>query len=136
MSEYTILRLKNGVDVIGVLKGENDKGIDLSDACVIHYDVGETGYPSILLYKYCQVSREFDVFFTRDSILNVFRDPIPTIVEYYQRSIIKIRSKYTRAFETKEHEEYDEPSTIDELMDQQDLLTAMAELYSANTTIQ
>lgn len=136
MSEYTILRLKNGIDVIGVLKGENDKGVDLSDACVICYGVGESGYPSILLHKYCQVSRDFDVFFSRETILNIFRDPIPAIVEYYQRSIIKMRERYTREYETVEYDEYDDPSTVDELMDQQDMLTAMAELYSANTTIQ
>ena len=125
--EYVVVRLRNNIDVIGSLKGQNDRGVDLKDACVIHYDVQESGYPTILLYKYCQVNLDFDVHFPRDFVANVFSDPIPTLVEYYERTIKRIHRNYKKAFDESE---------IDDLENRDDIMLAMSELYSANTTLQ
>lgn len=133
--QHVIVRLRNNIDVIGLLKGQNDRGIDLEDACVIHYEIEESGYPRIFLYKYCQVSLQFDVHFPKDFVANVFFDPIPSIVEHYERSVKRIKRNYKRSFEIADYTS-EEPESVEELSEQEDMLIAMAELYSSNTTIQ
>jgi len=142
--QHVVIRLKDGTDVIGILLNEREKGIDLSDACILRYGFKDTaGYPSIMLMKYCAVSRSFDVYFKREDISHTFYDPVPTLVNYFEKTIVKIKENYSRAFDKQDNSmmdaliDYDyDYDTVEEMQEQEELILAMAEKFSSNTTIQ
>ena len=138
--EHIVIRLKDGTDVMGILLNERDKGVDLGGACIIRYSMRETGYPAILLLKYCSVTRGFNVYFQREDIMQVFYDPVPTLIEYYDRTIKKIEKNYSNAYDGGSLDslfDYDrEYETVEELQKDEEIILAMAEKFSSNTTIQ
>lgn len=144
MSDCVIVKLQFGEEVIGELIGEEDNGVILDNACLISYRANASnGYPSLMLTKYCLVSRSFEVFFQEKDICQVFYDPIPTLVQHFERTIPKIRKNYFDHFENGVEYKTKEPSTIEELFEEEgtrsekeEMIAAIAELFSANTTIQ
>lgn len=129
--EIYVLKLVSGDEVIGEVVGENDKGIDLNDALMVKYRLDEKGYPTLYFTKYCLLDREFQVFFKRDTILNIFRYPTQDVCNYYQSSLNKIKKAMSVDYE---YEPSKKESTIDEY--DEDTLLAMFERLSSNTTIQ
>lgn len=127
MDAIYVLRLINGDEVIGNLMGENDKGIDLDNTLLIKYRIDDKGYPTIYFTKYCLLNKEFQVFFKRDTIMNVFRDPTPEVCQYYSNSLNKIK----RAMFNDYGEEKPEAEDFDA-----ETLLAIFERLSSNTTIQ
>lgn len=130
MSEPVMFRLISGDDVMGI-KGEQDgDSVCLHNACAVRYLMTESGSPSVYLYKYCFVSQSFDATFRRNDILNEFSDLVPSLVDYYQNIVHKMRKTYGTSFTVPEEVEDDDGE------ENKEVLEAMFELYSANTTIQ
>jgi len=132
---HVIVRLRNGHDIMGILKNENDKGVDIGDACVVRYHMSRDGSPAIALIKYCTLSKSFDVWFKRDMIAQIFYDPIDELVSYYNKNLRLLKSSYERQVNHIPESYHIEQDDI-ESSDEQEILLAMEELYYSNTVIQ
>jgi hypothetical protein len=135
--QYVVIRMSYGPDVVGVLVSEDSEGILLDDVMTIRYDYTQDGYPTMFLMKYCAVDLSFDAFFKHKDIVNVFRDPVPTLIEYYDKTISKVRRNYSKRFNPDENKYasfFDDQE--DSLRDQEEIVLAMAEMFTSNTTIQ
>ena len=137
--EVVIVRMTDGPDVIGRVMNETDRGIHLDDVCLIQYTRSEQGYPSVFLTKYCMANLSFDAFFQRKDICQIFRDPVPTLMEQHERSINRLRKNYAKAFETvdeieeQQFEISDYEKDYDDMADE--IFLAMTELFSSNNSI-
>lgn len=129
--EVVIVRMTDGPDVIGKVMNETDRGIHLDDACLIQYSRSKEGYPSVFLTKYCIANLSFDAFFQRKDICQIFRDPVPTLIDQHQRSINRLRKNYDIAFK----EEEESSLNFDDEDEDNELWDAMTELFSSNNSI-
>lgn len=93
MSDLALLILTNGEEIIGEIKGETDRGVDLDDVLVISYynDHNESPIPVVYFRKYCIHTPSFSVFFKKEHIVNIFRDINQDIVDYYAKSLQKYK---------------------------------------------
>jgi len=135
--KYAMVRLKDGTDIIGEILEITERGIDIGGACIIRYSLNEDRRPTVALMKYCALVAEFNVFFSNENVLHIFNDPLPNVVEYYEKVIEKIKADYLAAFENK-----GKTSNVFSLFDDvgsekdDDSFLALLEMYSSNTTIQ
>lgn len=90
--KYSILKLRTNEYVIGEIIKESEKGIDMKDVLSINYRYDEQGYPVLYFAKYSLFTNSYDVFFSRQDIMHVFRDPVLSIVKYYEMNVERIQS--------------------------------------------
>lgn len=90
MMNPIILKLRTNELVMGVSIHETAKGIDLKDCLSLRYDYNNSGYPVLYFSKYSLFTRSFDVFFSMQDVMHVFRDPVKGIVEYYEQNVQKL----------------------------------------------
>jgi len=90
---YVIIRLRDGSDVIGIMSILDENSIMLSGALSVRFGVRETG-PAMYLEKYSLFNESFDVAFLNKNIDHVFRDPLPAIIEFYNKHLIKMKKRY------------------------------------------
>jgi len=92
--EVILIRIKyGGLYVMGKVMNENDRIIDLQDACFLIHRPGQVG-AEIFFSKYCPYTKSFDVAFKKDHISQIFRDPLDGIVDFYHDQLIQIKDSY------------------------------------------
>lgn len=89
--KYSIVKLRTNEFVMGEIANETEKGIDMKDALTINYKFDEQGYPVLYFSKYSLFTRSYDIFLSRQDVMNIFRDPITSIVEYYELNIKRVK---------------------------------------------
>ena len=90
MSEIAALVLVSGEEVVGRIAGETDRGIDLADAMVMFYAQPQsenTNGIRIVFRKYSMLTNDYQVFFKKEHVLNIFRDLRPDVLEAYEYTL-------------------------------------------------
>ena len=91
MDNVVALVLVSGEEVVGRVAGETDRGIDLADAMCMFYAAPESAERSngvhIIFRKYTLLTNEYDVFFKKEHVLNIFTDLRPDVVEAYEYTL-------------------------------------------------
>ena len=100
--EVVLLRIKfGGLYVMGKVMNENDRIIDLEDACILVHRPSVQGTPEIFFSKYCPYTKSFDVGFKKDSLSQIFRDPLDGIVDFYFDQLDNMKDSYGENRENK-----------------------------------
>ena len=90
MSEIAALVLVSGEEVVGRIAGETDRGIDLADAMVMFYAQPQSENANgirIVFRKYSMLTNDYQVFFKKEHVLNIFRDLRPDVLEAYEYTL-------------------------------------------------
>lgn len=90
MREIVIIKLINNEEVIGFLKGENDRVVDLDYAFSLYYSFDKDYGCSINMQKYCIPSETIDATFPKHAVINIFRKPVSSIEKLFLKRVKQI----------------------------------------------
>lgn len=110
-----ILKLRTDELVMGTPVKETDRGIDLKDTLSLRYSYNNSGYPVLYFSKYSLFTRSFDVFFSMQDVMHVFRDPVKGIVEYYEQNVQKLHEIARDDIALTKEDLFDEDNDMDYL---------------------
>lgn len=92
---HVVVKLKTGEEVFGKMMIKNENSIDLDDAMRIRYHLNEeTGAPVMYFTKYSIFTKSFDVTIPNDCIMHVFKDPVETLIEFYETELADCKVSY------------------------------------------
>ena len=96
MEEYPIIivKLTNGEQIMGELRGENDRCIDVDGCLMVELKHNFSGVPIIFMKKYCPWNDSFMVRIEHDFIMNRFSDPNPMVLDFYYKQLENQRNMY------------------------------------------
>lgn len=87
MTDTVGILLITGEEVIGQIKSENDHGIDIDNALLVHYSITETGNMAVYFRKYTLLTKYYNVYFKKEHVLNIFNDIDLNVEESYQHAL-------------------------------------------------
>lgn len=94
---HVLIKLKNGDTVMGkYLPQYQDKPnfLLLQDALYVYHGIDENDVASVFFEKFCCFNKGFDINLRKDNIMQMFNDPLPYIVDYYNEYVNVLKSKY------------------------------------------
>lgn len=139
--EYQVVIIKTviGEEIIGKLKGVNDKGVDILDPLMIKYRYNDIGAPTVYFTKYPFFTKSFEAYFKMEGVVHIFYDVLDSVIDYYEKNLRGIKRAYER--EEKSYgidglfdQENDEDEPTESEIEEQ--VFAWIERMQANTTIQ
>ena len=74
---------------------KNENSIELDDAMRMRYHINEeTEAPVMYFTKYCIFTKSFDVTIPNECIMHVFKDPVDSLIEFYERELEDCKLSY------------------------------------------
>lgn len=109
---HVVIKLKNGEEIFGRMMIKNENSIDLDDAMRMRYHINEeTEAPVMYFTKYCIFNKSFNVTIPNECIMHVFKDPVDSLIEFYERELEDCKLSYETPREKRKpriHSEKDE----------------------------
>ena len=128
---HVLLRIRNGSEVMGKLVVEEENTVTLIGALTIKYIQSEDGVPQMYFSKYCLFNKSMDVVFPMDCILHIFKDPVPSLIDYYEEQLEVIQATLEKKIEIMKKRQQD---TTD-WQKQEEILYAMIEKEMSDTEV-
>lgn len=128
---HVLLRMRNGNEVMGKLVVEEENTVTLLGALTIKYMHSEDGIPQMFFSKYCLFNKSMDVVFPTDVILHIFKDPIPSLIDYYEEQLEVIQATLEKKIEVMRKKQQD----ISDWQKQEEILYAMIEKEMSDTEV-
>jgi len=117
---HVVIKLKNGEEIFGRMMIKNENSIDLDDAMRMRYHISEeTDTPIMFFTKYCIFNQSFSVTIPNDCIMHIFKDPVESLIEFYERELEECKSQYETPQKKK--------SIVGNRSDRDDVISAMFE---------
>lgn len=92
---HVVIKLKNGEEIFGRMAIKNENSIDLDDAMRMRYHISEeTDSPVMYFTKYCIFNQSFNVTIPNDCIMHIFKDPVESLIEFYERELEECKLQY------------------------------------------
>lgn len=134
--EIVMIKTIIGEEIIGKLKGINDRGIDIIDPLMIKYRYSEDGRPSVYFTKYPFYTKSFEAYFKMEGVMHVYHDVLETVSRYYERNLIGIKEAYEHEEQMRNQQLFDDYE--DEYVSESEIeeqMHAFIERMSSNTAI-
>jgi len=94
---HVVIKLKTGEEIFGKMMIKNENNIELDDAMLMRYHISEeTDAPVMYFTKYCIFTQSFDVTIPNDCIMHVFKDPVESLIDFYEKELIECKMSYKR----------------------------------------
>lgn len=92
---HVVVKLKNGEEICGKMMIKNENSIELDDAMRMRYHISdETQSPVMYFTKYCIFTQSFDVTIPKDCIMHIFKDPVESLIDFYEKELIDCKMSY------------------------------------------
>jgi hypothetical protein len=92
---HVVVKLKSGEEVFGKMMIKNENSIELDDAMLMRYHISEeTDAPVMYFTKYCIFTQSFDVTIPNDCIMHIFKDPVESLIDFYEKELIECKMSY------------------------------------------
>lgn len=92
---HVVVKLKTGEEILGKMMINNENSIDLDDAMQMRYHVSdENGAPVMFFTKYCMFTKGFYITIPNDCIMHIFKDPVESLVEFYEKELFECKLNY------------------------------------------
>jgi len=89
---HVLIKLTNGDEVMGKLAIKEENSLELENALTLRYSLSTDGSPNMFFTKYCLFNKGMDVTFPSDSVMHVFKDLVPSLIDYYDEQVRYIRA--------------------------------------------
>lgn len=100
MTDFVVLKLSDGSDIVGKLYEEKSGGVVVEDALELKLSYDEYDDKSTLHFvKYSMYTKEFDVFFPNSKISFISKAPLDNLVKYYNVSLKDIKKYWVNHME-------------------------------------
>jgi hypothetical protein len=100
MTDFVVLKLSDGSDIVGKLYEEKSGGIVVQDALELKLSYDEYDDKNTLHFiKYSMYTKEFDVFFPNSKISFISKAPLDSLVKYYNISLKDIKKYWVKHME-------------------------------------
>jgi len=97
---HVVVKLKSGEEIFGKMMINNENSIDLDDAMRMRYHISEdNGAPVMYFTKYCIFTKSFEVSIPNDCIMHVFKDPVDSLIDFYEKELIDCKISYNNDIE-------------------------------------
>lgn len=92
---HVVVKLKTGEEVFGKMTIKNENSIELDDAMTMRYHISDDhGAPVMFFTKYCIFTKSFEVTIPNDIILHVFKDPVDSLIDFYEKELFECKMSY------------------------------------------
>ena len=97
---HVVVKLKSGEEIFGKMMINNENSIDLDDAMRMRYHISEeNGAPVMYFTKYCIFTKSFEVSIPNDCIMHVFKDPVDSLIDFYEKELFDCKMSYNNDIE-------------------------------------
>ena len=97
---HVVVKLKSGEEIFGKMMINNENSIDLDDAMRMRYHISEeNGAPVMYFTKYCIFTKSFEVSIPNDCIMHVFKDPVDSLIDFYEKELLDCKMSYNNDIE-------------------------------------
>jgi len=115
---HVVVKLKNGEEVFGKMMIKNENSIELDDAMQMRYHISDdTNAPVMYFTKYCIFTKSFDVTIPNDCIMHIFKDPVDSLVAFYEDELYDCKKSYANKKARPQSKEYDRDETLIAMME-------------------
>jgi|14BtaG_2_1085337.scaffolds.fasta_scaffold04385_5 hypothetical protein len=92
---HVVVKLKTGEEVFGKMMIKNENSIEIDDAMRMRYHISdETDAPVMYFTKYCIFTQSFDVTIPNECIMHIFKDPVETLIDFYEKELNECKMSY------------------------------------------
>jgi len=92
---HVVIKLKTGEEIFGKMMIKNEHSIELDDAMEMRYHISEeNGAPVMFFTKYCIFTKSFQVAIPNDCIMHVFKDPVDSLIDFYEKELFSCKLSY------------------------------------------
>lgn len=92
---HVVVKLKTGEEVCGKMMIKNENSVELDDAMTMRYHINEeTDSPVMYFTKYCIFTQSFDVTIPNECIMHIFKDPVESLIDFYEKELIECKMSY------------------------------------------
>lgn len=115
---HVVVKLKNGEEVFGKMMIKNENSIDLDDAMRMRYHISdESNAPVMYFTKYCIFTQSFDVTIPNDCIMHIFKDPVDSLVSFYEDELADCKQSYAKKQNKPRQKHYERDETLIAMME-------------------
>ena len=92
---HVVVKLKTGEEVCGKMMIKNENSIELDDAMTMRYHISEDSQSPVMYFtKYCIFTQSFDVRIPNECIMHIFKDPVETMINFYEQELSECKLSY------------------------------------------
>jgi len=115
---HVVVKLKNGEEIFGKMMINNENSIELDDAMRLRYHISdESNSPVMYFTKYCIFTRSFDVTIPNECIMHIFKDPVDSLIAFYEDELNDCKKTYARKEQRPQSKEYSRDETLIAMME-------------------